>query len=223
MLFPDPRFADDEGLIAIGGDYSPERLLAAYASGIFPWPSEELPYSWFSPNPRMVLRPEALHVPRSLRKVLKKERFRVTYDTVFDQVIQNCALRDDGDGTWLTPELISGLTSLHQLGLVHSVETWNNDELVGGLYGIALGSCFCGESMFFRQPDASKVAFVTVARMLEEWGFRMIDCQVHTEHLERFGAEEWPRDDFLEELDLALAEPWRRGPWTQAATIGPEH
>lgn len=214
MIFPDPRFADDEGLVAIGGDYSPERLLAAYVSGIFPWPSEELPYSWFSPNPRMVLRPADLHIPRSLRKTLKKERFQVTYDTVFDQVIQHCALRDDGDGTWLTPELIHGLTSLHRLGLVHSVETWKGGELVGGLYGIAVGTCFCGESMFFHQPDASKVAFVTVARKLEEWGFRMIDCQVHTEHLERFGAEEWPRDYFLEELDLALAEPWRRGPWT---------
>lgn len=216
LAFPDPRWADDYGLVAIGGDYGPERLLAAYACGIFPWPSDDLPYAWFSPNPRLVLRPGEIHLSRSLRKTLKRGLFRVTCDLAFDEVIRHCAAasRPNGEGTWLIPELVRGLSALHRLGFAHSVETWHGDELVGGLYGIALGSYFCGESMFFSERDASKVALVHLVERLREWGFRMIDCQVYTEHMARFGAREWPRDRFLDELELAVGEPGRRGPWT---------
>lgn len=217
LAFPDPRWADDYGLVALGGDYRPERLLAAYACGIFPWPSEELPYAWFSPNPRLVLRPDELYVSRSLRKTLRKGRFRVTYDVAFDDVIGRCAAasRPAGAGTWLTRELVGGLSALHRLGFAHSVESWRGGELVGGLYGISLGSLFCGESMFFTERDASKAAFVHLVERLRSWRFRMVDCQVYTEHLARFGAHEWPRDKFLDELDLAVREPTRRGPWTE--------
>ncbi|HEX9733451.1 MAG TPA: leucyl/phenylalanyl-tRNA--protein transferase [Thermoanaerobaculia bacterium] len=219
LAFPDPRWADDYGLVALGGDYRPERLLAAYACGIFPWPSEGLPHAWFSPNPRLVLRPDELCLSRSLRKTLRKGRFRVTYDLAFDDVIRHCAAasRPNGAGTWLTPELVRGLRRLHRLGFAHSVESWRGDELAGGLYGVSLGTLFCGESMFFRQRDASKVALVHLAERLRSWGFRMIDCQVHTDHLARLGAREWPRDRFLDELGLAVREPTRRGPWTDQA------
>jgi len=217
LAFPDPRWADDYGLVALGGDYRPERLLAAYACGIFPWPSEELPYAWFSPNPRLVLTPDELYVSRSLRKTLRKNRFRVTYDLAFDDVIGHCAAasRPNGGGTWLTRELVRGLCGLHRLGFAHSVESWRGGELVGGLYGISLGTYFCGESMFFAERDASKAAFVHLVERLRGWRFRMIDCQVYTEHLARFGAREWPRDKFLDELELAVREPARRGPWTE--------
>ena len=220
LVFPDPREADDEGLVAIGGDYRPESLLVAYANGIFPWPCEGLPMAWFSPNPRMVVRPQDVRISRSLRKKMNKDLFRVTYDTVFPRVIRHCSRRRfyqeySEETTWLTDELILGMTRLHRMGFAHSVETWLDGELVGGLYGLAIGTCFCGESMFFLEPDASKVAFVDLARRLEGWGFRMIDCQVYTEHMERFGATEWPRDDFLEELAVAIREPQRRGPWTR--------
>lgn len=216
-IFPDPRYADDDGLVAIGGDYRPERLLAAYACGIFPWPSEGLPYAWFSPNPRPILDPAELHVPRRLRKTLRQGRFQVTFDTAFEVVIDYCARvsRPEGQGTWLTEELVSGLTELHHLGFVHSAECWRDDRLVGGLYGIAVGSCFCGESMFYLEPDASKVAFVRLAERLRDWGFRMIDCQVRTDHLARFGARDWPRDRFLAALEGAIRDPMRRGSWNE--------
>lgn len=219
LIFPDPRHADGDGLVAIGGDYRPERLLAAYASGIFPWPCDQLPYAWFSPDPRLVLRPHELHVSRSLRKQLKRRRFRVTYDLAFERVLACCARasRPEGAGTWLIPQLVQGLSGLHRLGFAHSAEAWDGDELAGGLYGISVGTCFVGESMFFRQPDASKVAFVTLVERLRVWGFRMVDCQVHTEHLARFGARAWPRDEFLAELGVAVREPTRRGSWTEEA------
>ncbi len=217
-IFPDPRGADDHGLVAIGGDYRPELLLVAYASGIFPWPSDGLPFAWFSPNPRMVLVPAELHVPRSLRKQMRRGRFRVTYDTAFDEVLRQCAAsrRPGGEGTWLSEELIQGLAGLNRLGFAHSVESWRDGELVGGLYGVALGTLFCGESMFFHEPDASKVAFVSLVERLRRWRFRLIDCQTHTGHLERFGAAEWPRGAFLDELAVAVREPTRRGPWTHS-------
>ncbi len=222
LAFPDPRFAADHGLVAIGGDYSPRRLLAAYACGIFPWPSEELPLSWFSPDPRLVLLPQELHVPRSLAKTLRRGRYRITYDIAFDEVVLRCAMaRRDGGGTWITDDLRAGMCGLHRLGFAHSVEAWSGAVLVGGLYGVCLGSTFSGESMFFAAPDASKVAFVHLVERLRAWGFRMLDCQVYTEHLERFGAREWPRDAFLDELTLALAEPTRRGSWTENRAPGP--
>lgn len=216
LAFPDPRHAADHGLLAIGGDYRPERLLAAYMSGIFPWPCEELPLAWFSPDPRLVLRPRELHVSRSLQKELRHGRFRVTFDTAFDEVIRRCALaRRDGRGTWITDELRAGMCGLHRLGFAHSAETWAGSVLVGGLYGVSIGTTFSGESMFHVASNASKVALVRLVERLREWEFRMVDCQVHTPHLERLGAREWPRDDFLDELALAIAEPTRPGPWTE--------
>jgi leucyl/phenylalanyl-tRNA--protein transferase len=217
LVFPDPRRASDDGLVAIGGDYRPERLLMAYACGIFPWPCDDLPLAWFSPNPRLVLRPGEIVVSRSLRRKLRRGLFQVTYDTAFERVLRACAAtpRAGVGGTWLTDELMRGLAGLHRLGFAHSVEAWRDGRLVGGLYGIALGGCFSGESMFHVEPDASKVAFVHLAERLRSWDFHLIDCQVYTDHLARFGAREWPRDHFLGELDLAIRAPTRRGLWTQ--------
>ncbi len=214
--FPDPREAPDHGLVAVGGGYHPRVLIAAYASGIFPWPHPGMPHAWFSPNPRMVLRPRDLHVSRSLRKTIRKGRFRVTWDTCFERVIDGCAAayRPGQGGTWISDELRRGFLELHRLGIAHSVETWRRERLVGGLYGISLGAMFGGESMFFTERDASKVAFVALVERLRDWGFRFLDCQIHTEHLEAFGAREWPRDRFLDELARALEEPTRRGKWT---------
>ncbi|MEM7350020.1 MAG: leucyl/phenylalanyl-tRNA--protein transferase [Acidobacteriota bacterium] len=218
-VFPDPRDAADHGLLAVGGDYRPELLLTAYANGIFPWPNEGMPHAWFSPNPRMVLRPEELHVSRSLAKTLRRGRFRVTLDRAFDEVIHGCATaeRPDQGGSWISEELIAGFTALHRMGLAHSVECWSGERLVGGLYGLALGTLFCGESMFHTESDASKVAFATLVRQLEAWHFRMVDCQIHTEHLASLGAREWDRDDFLAELTVAVRQPTRRGRWVLGA------
>ena len=214
--FPDPRHAADHGLLAVGGDYRPEVLLTAYAHGIFPWPNRQLPYAWFSPNPRMVLVPAELHVSRSLRKTLRRGRFRVTFDTAFGEVMRRCAAapRPGQDGTWITGELMASFAELHRLGLAHSVETWAGRRLVGGLYGLGLGAVFCGESMFYRETDASKVAFVTLVRQLQAWGFELVDCQIHTELVEQLGAREWDRGDFLDRLDVAVRRPSRRGRWT---------
>ena len=215
-VFPNPRLADEYGLVAVGGDFSPELLLAAYANGIFPWPSDELPYSWFSPDPRMLLRPMDFHVSRSLRKTLKKRRFNVTFDTAFEQVVDGCAKapRAGDVGTWIVDELRQGFLDLHALGFAHSVEVWQEEELVGGLYGLSLGAMFCGESMFHRQADASKVALWALCHKVAPWGFEIIDCQVHTDHLESLGASEWPRDDYLDLLEELLSAPTIQGPWT---------
>ncbi len=214
--FPDPRQAEDHGLVAIGGDYRPEMLITAYAHGIFPWPTEGFSHAWFSPNPRMVLVPGELHVSRSLRKTLRRGRFEVTFDTAFDEVMRCCAAvpRAGQGGTWITEDLMAGFAGLHEMGLAHSAESWRDGRLVGGVYGLALGSVFCGESMFHAERDASKVAFVTLIEQLRAWRFRLVDCQVHTEHLEQFGACEWHRDRFLDELALAIRDPTRRGSWT---------
>lgn len=214
--FPDPRQAEDHGLVAIGGDYRPELLITAYAHGIFPWPTEGAAHAWFSPNPRMVLIPEELHVSRSLARTLRKGHFRVTFDTAFTEVMRACAAapRPGQGGTWITDDLMAGFAELHEQGFAHSVESWHRDRLVGGVYGLALGAVFCGESMFHTERDASKVAFATLVNRLRHWSFRMVDCQVHTEHLERFGAREWHRDHFLDELELAIQAPTRRGQWT---------
>lgn len=213
--FPDPRLADDEGLVAIGGDFGADLLLLAYAQGIFPWPCADYPYAWFSPNPRTVLRPAQLHVARSLRKARRRKPFRITYDTAFERVMRHCAdmPRPGQDGTWIVPDLRAGYLELHRLGFAHSVETWLGDRLVGGLYGLAIGTAFSGESMFYIEPDASKIAFVDLVSRLRSWGFRLVDCQIHTEHLARFGARDWPRDAFLDELAKAVREPRRPGSW----------
>ena len=214
--FPDPRQAADHGLVAVGGDYRPELLITAYAHGIFPWPTEGVSHAWFSPNPRMVLVPEELHISRSLRKTRRQGRFRVTFDTAFEEVMRGCAAarRAGQRGTWISEELMTGFAALHDMGFAHSVESWHGDRLAGGLYGLALGSVFCGESMFHAERDASKVAFVALVDQLRAWSFRMVDCQVYNEHLETLGAREWHRDDFLDELELAIREPTRRGQWT---------
>ncbi|MEM8962840.1 MAG: leucyl/phenylalanyl-tRNA--protein transferase [Acidobacteriota bacterium] len=215
IRFPDPRLADPDGLVAIGGDYRPETLIAAYAQGIFPWPCGDLSHAWFSPDPRFVLLPEELRVSRSLRKTLRRAPYRITFDHAFEEVIHACATspRPDHQGTWIHPDLIEGFVALHRSGVAHSVEAWHGSELAGGLYGIALGAAFAGESMFFRQPDASKAAFVHLVEHLRDWSFHFVDCQVPTEHLERFGATEWPRDRFLDALSKALEIPTRLGPW----------
>jgi leucyl/phenylalanyl-tRNA--protein transferase len=215
--FPDPTLADESGLLAVGGDLHPERLVTAYATGIFPWYSEGQPILWHSPDPRFCLAPGELHVPRSLRKTLKRGLFEVRFDTAFAQVIEACAERErpGQSGTWITPEMQEAYVQLHALGLAHSAEAWAEGELVGGLYGVSLGSAFFGESMFAHRPDASKVAFATlVEALLVPWGFALVDCQQETEHLARFGATPWPRTRFLEALAAALEAPTRRGPWT---------
>ncbi|MGH9886665.1 MAG: leucyl/phenylalanyl-tRNA--protein transferase, partial [bacterium] len=207
-------------LLAVGGDLRPERLLLAYSQGIFPWYEEGLPILWHSPDPRMVLEAEALHVPRSLRKTMRRHPYRITLDTAFREVIEACAAapREGQDGTWITEEMKDAYCELHRLGYAHSVEAWASNLLVGGLYGVSLGAVFFGESMFARAPDASKIAFVTVVEHLRARGITLVDCQVHTEHLERFGAVEWPRRRFLATLQDALKGPTLRGPWV----LGPE-
>ena len=217
LVFPDPSEAESTGLLAVGGDLSPDRLLLAYTMGIFPWYNEGLPILWHSPDPRMALVPADLHVPRSLAKQMRKEPYRLTYDSAFAEVIRECAKvpRPGQDGTWITENMIDAYVRLHELGFAHSVETWDGDELVGGLYGVSLGSAFFGESMFSMAPDASKIAFVELAQQLTRWGFSLIDCQVYTEHLARFGAEEWPRPVFLRALRAALGAETRRGKWVR--------
>lgn len=221
IAFPHPHEAEADGLLAVGGDLSPQRLLTAYACGIFPWPhGDAWPLLWFSPDPRMVLVPDALHVSRSLRKTLNRGAFDVRFDTAFDQVIRACAAtaRPGQQGTWITAEMIEAYQVLHALGFAHSAETWLDGELVGGLYGIALGAAFFGESMFTHRSDASKVAFVRLVQQIQAWGFHFVDCQMQTPHLSRFGAAPWPRDAFLRALDAALQIPTRRGNWASQAT-----
>jgi leucyl/phenylalanyl-tRNA--protein transferase len=207
--FPPPDAADRSGLLAVGGTLTPRRLMAGYRRGIFPWYSAGQPVLWHSPDPRFVLPHGKLHVPRSLARTLRRGSLVVRADTAFAQVVEACAEapRPGQEGTWITPEMRSAYQALHHLGVAHSVEAWRDGTLVGGLYGVALGSVFFGESMFSRAPDASKVAFVTMARALFAAGCRFIDCQVETEHLARFGAEAWPRRRFLRELARAVDEP----------------
>jgi leucyl/phenylalanyl-tRNA--protein transferase len=224
--FPDVGLAlrEPDGLLAVGGDLSTERILAAYRRGIFPWYSEEQPILWWSPDPRTVLFPAALKVSRSLRKTLNRQRFRVTLDTAFDDVITACAEpRARSVGTWITRDMADAYCRLHAQGFAHSVECWLEQRLVGGLYGLAMGRVFFGESMFSREPDASKVAFCHLVRQLAAWGFGLIDCQVYSGHLASLGAQEIPRSDFVRHLDILcsgnqhtdwnfdsglLAKPW---------------
>ena len=214
LPFPDPSGATEAGLLAYGGDLGAERLLAAYAQGVFPW-YEDGPILWFSPDPRMVVMPAEIRVNRSLAKTFRRARYDVRFDTAFEEVIRHCAdtPRPDQDGTWINDDMIRAYCALHELGFAHSIESFADGQLVGGLYGVSLGTAFFGESMFAHEADASKVAIVCLARQLESWGFDFIDCQVHTEHLERFGAVEWPRDEFLARLRTALESNTRRGPW----------
>jgi leucyl/phenylalanyl-tRNA--protein transferase len=216
LVFPPPEGASREGVVAIGGDLSPERLLLAYAQGIFPWPTEGMPLLWFSPDPRFVLPPTQAHLGRSLRKRIRRGGFEIRCDTAFEAVMRACqrAYRPGQHGTWITDELIAGYVRLHRLGYAHSIECWMGGDLTGGLYGVSLGGAFFGESMFAEAPDASKLAFATLLGNLASWGFDLVDCQVHTEHLERFGAEHWPRRRFLAALRTSLELPTRKGKWT---------
>jgi leucyl/phenylalanyl-tRNA--protein transferase len=216
LHFPPVDLATPEGLLAVGGDLRPERLLEAYRHGIFPWYSGDQPILWWSPDPRTVLFPDKLHISRSLKRSLRPGLFSVTLDTCFLDVMQHCAgprpQYPDG-GTWITAEMLEAYRRLHELGYAHSVEAWQAGELVGGLYGVALGGAFFAESMFTRVPDASKVALVSLVRQLQAWEFRLIDCQQSSPHVTALGAESIPRRDFLDHLGTALTLPDRQGHW----------
>jgi leucyl/phenylalanyl-tRNA--protein transferase len=219
LEFPDPSLADPDGLVAVGGDLSPQRILRAYALGIFPWYPENSPILWWSPDPRCVLLPEDLHIPRSLERVLRQGRFSFSLDAAFGEVIENCADSRRHSGTWLLPEMIGAYKFLHSLGLAHSVEAWQGGELAGGLYGLALGRVFFGESMFFRRPDASKAALIHLVRLLAGAGFALIDCQQETANLLRFGARGLPREVFLRRLREGLSRSDPRGSWRQGIPV----
>ena len=198
---------DPDGLLAFGGNLSLPRLLYAYSQGIFPWYSEGQPIMWWSPDPRAILFPDELKISRSLRKTLKKAPYRITLDTAFADVMDACAEpRDEDAGTWITDEMKSAYYDLHQQGHAHSVEAWQNGELVGGLYGVAIGKVFFGESMFTRCTDASKIAFVHLVQQLKKWGYAVIDCQVHSGHLSSLGAVNIPRTEFISLLDIHCHE-----------------
>ncbi|MBK5241635.1 leucyl/phenylalanyl-tRNA--protein transferase [Clostridium sp.] len=197
LAFPDPSLSEEDGLLAIDGDLSPERLLLAYSNGIFPWFSEEEPILWWSPDPRFIIYPKDIKISHSMKKILKNKIYRVSFDTCFRDVISNCANIRKDTGTWITDEMIEAYCKLHELGFAHSVETFHGDKLVGGLYGISIGKCFFGESMFSTMDNASKVAFITLSKLLEEKEFTLIDCQVHTDHLESLGGVFISRKDFL--------------------------
>ncbi len=215
VIFPSPRDADDSGLLGVGGDLRPERLLLGYANGIFPWYSEGQPILWFSPDPRCVLVPNQLHIGRSLRKTLKKSPYRVTLDTAFSEVISRCKKipRPGQQGTWITKDMEEAYIRLHTLGYAHSVEVWLDDELVGGLYGVALGGLFAGESMFSHASDASKMGLIWLVQQLERWNFKLVDAQIRTETLSRLGATEITRSEYLEQISTLVREPSRLGRW----------
>ena len=211
LIFPHPSLSNEDGLLAIGGDLSVERLLLAYENGIFPW-CEGQPILWWSPDPRFILYPKNLKVSKSMKKLLKKNLYRVTFDKCFRKVITLCReLRSDE--TWITNEIIESYCTLHNLGFAHSVETWLNDELVGGLYGVSLGKCFFGESMFSLMDNASKTALITLTVKLIQLGFHFIDCQVYSKHLESLGAIKIPKEQFLKELEKGLKFETLRGNW----------
>jgi leucyl/phenylalanyl-tRNA--protein transferase len=202
LYFPPVEETSPEGILAVGGDLSPERLMLAYKSGIFPWFEDDEPILWWSPEERMVLFFENLKVSKSMRAILKKEEFKVTFNKDFKAVISNCQKikRIGQNGTWITEDMINAYCKLHELGFAKSVEVWKNEELVGGLYGIDLGDVFCGESMFSKVSNASKVAFVTLAQKLEKAAYKLIDCQVHNDHLESLGCIEIDREEFMDIL-----------------------
>ncbi len=205
---------DPDGLLAAGGTLQPRRLMLAYRKGIFPWYSAGQPILWWSPDPRCVLYPENLRVSRSLHKTMRKGYYHVTVDTAFRRVMEECAApRTGAEGTWITPSMLAAYTALHRMGVAHSVEVWAGGALVGGLYGVSFGRVFCGESMFSRRSDASKVAFVCLVRQLQRWGFAVVDCQIQTSHLQSFGAENIPRREFVNALDSYADRPGPPTPW----------
>lgn len=215
LVFPPPEGASADGLVAVGGDTRPERLVLAYSQGIFPWPHQGLPLLWFSPDPRFIIRFDHAQIGRSLRKRVRARPYEIRVDTAFEDVLAGCSStpRPGQDGTWITDEIRTGFLALHDRGIAHSIEAFQDGALVGGLYGVSIGKSFCGESMFAHADDASKIAMVSLLGNLASWGFHFVDCQVHTEHLSRFGGEPVPRAQFLELLRQAVAEPTRTGPW----------
>ncbi len=206
LSFPNPLEADDRGLLAFGGDLSSKRLLKAYQMGIFPWFNEEDPILWWSPNPRFVLDLDEVHISKSLKKTIKKEIFEIRFDTNFVQVMIKCASakRPDQDNTWIVSDMIEAYSELFSLGVAHSFEAFYEGKLVGGGYGVIVGNIFCGESMFAKKTDASKVAFVALVKKLKKQGFKLIDSQIHTKHLETFGAKRISRKEYLTKLSNAL-------------------
>jgi len=214
-IFPNPREASDEGLLAYGGDLSSSRLLTAYRNGIFPWYSPGDPILWWSPDPRLLLYPEKFYLRKSFRRVLRSGKFRVTFDHAFPNVIRHCASvpREGQESTWIVEEIQKAFIRLHEEGFAHSVEVYYEDELVGGLYGIAMGKAFFGESMFSLRADASKVAFKALSDVLGLRGYDFVDCQMQTDHMIGLGAEVVPRDTFLDALKIALTKPSDLGSW----------
>ena len=214
-IFPNPREASDEGLLAYGGDLCSSRLLTAYRKGIFPWYSPGDPILWWSPDPRLLLYPEKFYLRKSFRRVLRSGKFRVTFDHAFPNVIRHCASvpREGQESTWIVEEIQEAFIRLHKEGFAHSVEVYYEDELVGGLYGIAMGKAFFGESMFSLRADASKVAFKALSDVLGLRGYDFVDCQMQTDHMIGLGAEVVPRDTFLDALKVALTKPSDLGSW----------
>lgn len=206
MYFPPVTEASYEGILAVGGDLGPERLLLAYRYGIFPWFDNDEPILWWSPPQRMVVNPQDYKTAKSLRNILNRQLFKVTFNKNFSEVIRNCKTvhRKGQDGTWITDSMVQAYEKLHEMGFAKSVEVWQNDELVGGLYGVDLGKVFCGESMFSKVPNASKVAFVTLIKQLKEENYRLLDCQVHNDHLEKLGAFEISRDSYIKILKSSI-------------------
>ncbi|KAB2814095.1 leucyl/phenylalanyl-tRNA--protein transferase [Phaeocystidibacter luteus] len=212
---PPVEAADDEGMLAIGGELTPSRLYEAYSKGVFPWYSEDMPVMWWCPDPRMVLYPSKLKVQKSMRPLLNKKEFRVSMNTVFEAVIRKCAEveRPDQDGTWIIDEIVQAYTAWHKLGFVHSFEAWKGERLVGGFYGVRIGAMFYGESMFAELPNASKYAFIRGVNWMETQGIQLIDCQMETEHLKRFGAELISRSEFI--LQMKRAQNVEIPNWTE--------
>lgn len=216
IAFPHPEMADHNGILAVGGDLSPERLLTAYTWGIFPWFNEGEPIIWWSPDPRFVLFPDELKVSKSMRPYFNQKKFTVTLDTHFEEVMRGCQTTPrqwQFGGTWITEDMVAAYVRLHELGYAHSVEVWKEEELVGGLYGVALGKVFFGESMFARETNASKFGFITIVKKLQEQGFQLIDCQQETNHLRSLGARAIDRKEFLAILQKNQAEETLVGSW----------
>jgi len=206
LNFPSPHNAleDPDGLLAAGGDLSIERIVAAYRAGIFPWFSDDQPILWWSPNPRCVIHPAQAYTSKSLRKHIRKSNFTLSFDTRFETVIRHCARLNSDEGTWITPEMEEAYIQLHQEGIAHSVEVWENGELTGGLYGLAIGRCFFGESMFSLKPNSSKVAFTSLCKQLNIWDYEIVDCQVENPHLLSLGASTLDRSEFLSILNTNI-------------------
>lgn len=223
LVFPavDEALDEPNGLLAAGGDLSPARLLLAYHQGIFPWFDDDQPILWWSPDPRAVLFPKEIHISRSLAKRLRRGEFQFSFDQCFNEVVSACAApRSDHNGTWITEDMLQAYATLHDMGVAHSLEVWQNEQLVGGLYGISLGKLFFGESMFSRVSDASKAAFVALAKQCEAWNFPLIDCQIANPHLSSMGACEISRHSFTRFLEDYADQPFSKGTWSFSIDTG---